>query len=137
MQARPWDVVLLERDRGNGLVTIAREGRLTRTGPQGSIRTNLSPVDESALALVDRAMASGKDLTIVYPAPAGGVCVLLAAASLLLAFVRQEPLPAVGILTADAAGAARTWNELRIASPGSRTPLSEVFPCWRRAPDGK
>lgn len=136
MQARPWDVVLLEREHGNGLVKIAREGRLTRTGPQGSIRASLSPVDESVLALVDRAMASRKDLTIMYPAPAGDVCVLLAAEILLLAFVRGDALPAVGILTADAVGAARTWSELRISSPGSRTPLSEVLPCWRCAPDG-
>src|SRR5438445_13881813 len=93
MQARPWDVVLLEGKRGEGLVKIAREGRLGRNSSQGFIRAHLSPVDESVLALVDRAIALRKDLTIVYPAPAGDVCVLLAAEILLLAFVRGELLP--------------------------------------------
>lgn len=136
MQPRPWDLLLLEREGGTGLVKIAREGRLTRYGHEGNSRVYLSPLDESVLALVDRAIASGKDLAIVYPAPAGDVCVLLAAQILLLAFLDAQQAPAVGVLTADPAGSARTWNELRISAPGSRTPLSEVFPCLRCAPDG-
>jgi hypothetical protein len=115
---------------------IAREGRLTRSGAERSSRVYLSPLDESVLSLVDRAIKAGKDLTLVYPAPAGDVCVLLAAQILLLAFLNGQQLPAVGVLTGDPAGSTRTWNELRIAAPGSRTPLSEVFPCWRCAPDG-
>lgn len=136
MQPRSWDALLIEREGGRGLVKIAREGRLNRYGAEGYSRVYLSPLDESVLALVDRTIASGKDLTIVYPAPAGDVCVLLAAQILLRAFLDAKQLPAVGVLTADAAGSARTWNELRIAAPGSRTPLSEVFPCFRCAPDG-
>src|SRR5438034_7793106 len=119
MEPRPWDLLLLERAGGSGLVKIAREGRLTRSGPAGYSRVYMSPLDESVLALVDLAITSGNDLTIVYPAPAGDVCVLLAAQILLLAFLNAKQLPAVGVVTADPAGSTRTWNELRIAAPGS------------------
>ena len=40
-------------------------------------------------------------------------------------------------MTADTAGAARAWESLYISTPGDRTPLSDVFPCWRATPDGQ
>src|SRR5262249_31341958 len=30
----------------------------------------------------------------------------------------------------------RTWNALRIATPGDRVPIADVFPCFRAGPDG-
>jgi hypothetical protein len=94
-------------------------------------------VDEVVLALIDLADAKRRDLTIVYPAPAGQVAVLLAAQLLLRQFVEGNRTASIGLVTADTTMAARTWNSLRIATMGDRTPIAEVFPCFRAGPDGE
>jgi len=83
------------------------------------------------------AYARHQDLTIVYPAPAGQVAVLLAAQLLLRHFLEGNRSSSVGIITADTTMATRTWNALRIATIGSRVPIAEVFPCYRAGPDGE
>lgn len=131
-----WDAALLELDN-TALVRIARERRLVLEDGHGQQRVDLCWVDEVALALIDLANARRQDLTIVYPAPAGQVAVLLGAELLLRQLVEGNRSSAVGIVTADTTMAARTWNALRIATTGDRPPISSVFPCYRAGPDGE
>lgn len=83
------------------------------------------------------AQSRNSSITIVYPAPAGEVAVLLAAQLLLDQFVRGNRASSVGIVTADTTMATRTWNALRIVTTGGREPIAEVFPTYRAGPDGE
>jgi hypothetical protein len=131
-----WDARLIDQAGPHSLVAIAREGRLVRETRIGPVHVQLTPVDEVALALVDLALAKQRDISFVYPAPAGEVSVLLAAQILLQRFLKGTPSPSVGIITADTVGAAHAWEGLRIAASGSRTRVSEAFPCFRATPEG-
>ena len=139
-EPRPWDAFLVEGQDATSLVGIARQGRLGREERDAPRRVDLSWVDESALALIDRAVGRGRNLHLLYPAPAGQLSVLVAAQLLLHRFQLGQPSPSVGIVTADTTAAARAWEELRILTVGSREPLHEVFPClrgwarWREPP---
>lgn len=131
-----WDAALLELG-DTALVRIGRERRLVLEDARGPQRVDLSWVDEVALALIDLADARQRDLTIVYPAPAGQVAVLLAAQLLLRQFVDGNRASSVGLVTADTTMALRTWNALHIATRGDRPPISSVFPSYRAGPDGE
>lgn len=131
-----WDAALLELDE-SALVRIARERRLVLEDGRGAQWVDLCWVDEVALTLIDLANARHQDLTIVYPAPAGQVAVLVAAQLLLRQFVDGNRASSVGLVTADTTMATRTWNALRIATIGDRPPISSVFPCYRASPDGE
>ncbi|PZF83938.1 hypothetical protein [Jiangella anatolica] len=131
-----WDTALLELD-DTTLVRIARERRLVLDDGRGPKWVDLCWVDEVALVLIDMANTRREDLTIVYPAPAGQVAVLLAAQLLLRQFVEGNSSSSVGIVTADTSMAARTWNGLRIATTGDRPPIASVFPCHRAGPEGE
>lgn len=133
----PWDLALTRRADAQSLVAIGREGRLTRQAPGGSVRVDLTTVDETVLAIVDLALERGRDVVLVYPAPAGQVSALLAGEILLRRFIQGKPSQSVGIVTSDTADAARTWEELGIAALGSRTRVSEVFPSLRALPNGE
>ncbi len=132
-----WDRVLLERPAATSLVGIARQGRLVRRMSGAALHVSLGRVDEEALGLLETALAKRKSIVFLYPAPAGEVSVLLAAQVLLQRFQRGDESPSIGIVTADTVGAARAWESLYISTPGDRTPLTEVFPCWRATPDGR
>lgn len=131
-----WDAALLDLEDPDGLVGIARERRLLLEDGAGPKRVDLCWVDEVALSLIDLATARHQDLTIVYPAPAGQVAVLLAAQFLLRQFVDGNQQSSIGIVTADATMATRTWNALRISTTGARVPISQVFPVYRASPEG-
>lgn len=137
LASQPLDLALVALEGPGSLVAIGREGRLTRQTNAGSVRVELAAVDETVLALVDLALERHRGVTIVYPAPAGEVSVLLAGEILLRRFVDQERTQSVGIVTSDTTKATRTWEELAISSVGSRTPISEVFPAWRAGPEGE
>jgi hypothetical protein len=132
-----WDAALLALDAPDGLVEIARQRRLVLEDGTGAHRVDLCWVDEVALSLIDLATARGRDLMIVYPAPAGQVAVLVAAELLLRQFVRGNHQSSIGIVTADTTMAARTWNALRIATTGGREPIADVFPVYRAGPEGE
>jgi hypothetical protein len=132
-----WDKVLLQRPARTSLVGIARQGRLVRKVSGAALHVSLDRVDEEALGLLEAALAKRKSIVFLYPAPAGEVSVLLAAQVLLQRFQRGDESPSIGIVTADTAGAARAWESLYISTPGDRTPLTDVFPCWRATPDGQ
>lgn len=136
-EPEPWDAALIRGQDATSLVGIVRQGRLARDQRDGTRRVDLTWIDESALALIDRAVDQGRSLHLVYPAPAGQLSVLVAAQLLLHRFQLGRPSPSVGIVTADTTDAARAWEELRIATVGSREPLHEVFPCFRAGPDGE
>ena len=125
--------VLIERQKSGTLVNIAREMRLALDKQ----RVHLNWIDEASIALVEAAISRGRNLTLVYPAPAGQVAVLLAGQILIHRFISGNPSTAVGIVTGDPAGAERTWKDLNIISKGSRSYLNENFPCWRAKPDGQ
>jgi hypothetical protein len=129
----PLDLALIALEGPGSLVAVAREGRLKRA----SLRVGLCPVDEAALALVDRALQRRRRIAIVYPAPAGEVSVLLAAQILIRRFLQGERSQSVGLVTADTTGASRVWDELAIGSPGNTVPIREVFPASRARPDGE
>lgn len=131
-----WDTALLEL-HDTALVRIARERRLVLEGDQGPQKVDLCWVDEVALTLIDLADAKRQKLTIVYPAPAGQVAVLLAAQILLRLFVEGSRSSSIGVVTADATMAVRTWNALRIATTGDRPAIADVFPCYRAGPNGE
>lgn len=131
------DAALLEDQDPTSLVAIARQRRLMLEDAHGPRRVDLCWVDEVALELIDLSIRRGQGVDLVYPAPAGQVAVLLAAQLLLHQFVRGNVSPSVGIVTADATMATRTWDALRIASTGGREPISQVFPCSRAGPDGE
>jgi hypothetical protein len=131
-----WDAALLELE-DTALVRIARERRLVLEDGRGPQRIDLCWVDEVALALIALANARHRDITIVYPAPAGQVAVLLGAQLLLSQFVEGNRESSVGIVTADTTMAAQTWNSLRIATTGDRPRIAAVFPCYRAGPDGE
>ena len=137
MSTATWDSVLLDSEDHTGLVAIARARRLVLEDGQGPQWVDLCWVDEVALALIDHAESRGQDLTIVYPAPAGLVGVLLAAQLLLRQFLAGNRSSSVGLVTADTTMAVRTWNALRIATTGDRAPIAEVFPCFRAGPEGE
>ena len=132
-----WDAQLLERQGRASLVTIGRDRRLLLNDGRGTQHIDLCWVDEVALALLDLAVAKGQSLDLVYPSPAGQVAVLLAAELILGLFVSGERSPSLGLVTADPAMAARTWNAISIANLGERASLSEVFPALRATPDGE
>jgi len=134
---KPWAARLIDRPTKGSLVAIAREGRLVREGNAGPIAVQLTPIDESALALVDLALTKRKHVNFFYPAPAGEVSVLLAAEILLHWLIERRQSPAVGLVTADTTAASRTWEELRIVAPGTRQAIAEVFPCVRCGPEGE
>ncbi|HEU5402411.1 MAG TPA: hypothetical protein VFU86_13695, partial [Terriglobales bacterium] len=113
-----WGSRLAAVRRESSLVGIAREQRLVLVGSHGPVRVGLTTVDEDALALLDLAMERGRGITFVYPAPAGEVAVLLAAQLILHRFVRGDPAPSVGLLTADTTGASKTWEGLAITTRG-------------------
>ena len=131
------DATLLEDQALASLVRIARQRRLVLENGHGPQWVDLCWVDEVVLALVDLAREHDQSITIVYPAPAGQVAVLLAAQLLLNQFVHGNQESSVGIVTADTTMAARTWDALRIATTGAREPIAEVFPCYRAGPEGE
>jgi len=132
-----WDAALLEDADAASLVRIGRERRLVLEDGQGTLWVDLCWVDEVVLALIARARSRGESVTILYPAPAGQVGVLLAAQLLLHQFVSGNRESSVGIVTADTTMATRTWNALRIATTGERVPIAEVFPAYRAGPEGE
>ena len=134
--SEPWDVALLRRGDSARLVQVAREGRLVRRFEGAPLRVDLSWVDEAAVALADAAATRNRNLTLVYPAPAGQLGVLMAAQIALGAVLKRHGHRQIGLLTGDPGGASRLWTELRLASPGQRVPLSESFPLWRAGPTG-
>lgn len=134
---QPLDLALVARQGPGSLVAIGREGRLVRQTAGVPIRVELGSVDETVLALVDLALDRRLNITIVYPAPAGQVSVLLAAEILIRRFVNQETSQSVGVVTHDTTIATRTWAELGISTTGSKTPISEVFPAYRSGPYGE
>jgi hypothetical protein len=97
----------------------------------------LSTVDETVLALVDLALEGNGSITVVYPAPAGEVSVLLAAQIVIRRFVQGEPSQSVGIVTWDTTGAMKTWEQLAVSTTGLTAWISEVFPAFRAGPDGE
>jgi len=136
--ASPWEE-LRRQESAESLVAIARAGRLVLQQASGPLRVAISDVDECVLSFVELAFRKRRDIAFLYPAPAGSVAVLLAAELLLQRFVSgawSQEGPSVGLLTADTVGAARMWDELRIATVGERTRLSEVFPALRCGPEG-
>lgn len=135
--AEPLDLALVALEGPGSLVAIGRQGRLIRQTKTGSVRVELAAVDETVLALVDLALNRRRSITIVYPAPAGEVSVLLAAEILIRRFLDRERSQSVGIVTSDTTRATRTWEELAISSVGAKTPISEVFPAFRAGPDGE
>jgi hypothetical protein len=133
-----WDAALLgDRGESGSLVRIGRERRLVLDDGHGPHWVDLCWVDEVVLALIARARSRDQSITILYPAPAGQVAVLLAAQLLLQQFVRGNRESSVGIVTADTTIATRTWNALRIATTGGREPIAEVFPSYRAGPEGE
>ena len=131
------DATLLEDQALASLVRIARQRRLVLENGQRPRWVDLCWVDEVVLALIGLAREHDRSITIVYPAPAGQVAVLLAAQLLLHQFVHGNRQSSVGIVTADTTMAARTWNGLRITTTGAREPIAEVFPCFRAGPEGE
>ena len=136
-QPHPWMAELPRHEKPHSLISIARQGRLVREGPNISQRVHINAVDECVLTLVDLARTKRRNICILYPAPAGDVSVLLAAQLLLQALIQQAPSARVGLLTADVVGAARAWHELRVVAGPTRTALSEAFPCIRATPEGR
>ncbi len=132
-----WDAQLLETRHDSHLVRIGRDRRLVLDEGRGARHVDLCWVDEVALLLVDQAVARQRNLDLVYPAPAGQVAVLLAAELLIGQLLSGVPSPSLGIVTADATMASRTWNALSIANPGAPASLADVFPCFRSGPDGE
>lgn len=134
---RSLDAALLAEADNTSLVSIGRERRLMLDDGQGAQWVDLCWVDEVVLVLIALARSRRQSLTIVYPAPAGQVGVLLAAQILLDQFVRGNRESSVGIVTADTTMARTTWNALRIAATGTREPISEVFPAYRADSNGE
>ena len=135
--ARPWDAVLLDEQDPTSLVAIARDRRLVLQERRGPEWVDLCWVDEVALALIGLAVVRRQGIDLVYPAPAGQLGVLLAAQLLLHRLIQGRRSSSLGLVTADTTAAARTWEALRIATTGSREPLTEVFPCFRAGPEGE
>lgn len=133
---RTLDAALLAGHEPISLVGIGRERRLIVNVGNGPQRVDLCWVDEVALALIAMAQTCRQSITIVYPAPAGQVAILLAAQLLLHQFVMGNCESSVGIVTADTSMATRTWNALQIATTGARVAIAEVFPAFRAGPDG-
>lgn len=131
------DALVLRDHATTDLVRIARERRLVLDGGQGPQRVSLCWVDEVVLALIAMAQQRKCGITLVYPAPAGEVAVLLVAQLLLDQFIRGNRESSIGLVTADTTMAVRTWNALKIATTGVRQPISEVFPAFRASPEGE
>jgi hypothetical protein len=134
---KPWDALLLEEQDPASLVAIARDRRLVLENRRGTEWVDLCWVDEVALALIDLAVSRRQGIYLVYPAPAGQLGVLLSAQLLLHRFVQGARSSSLGLVTADTTTAARTWEALRIATLGSREPLTDVFPSFRAGPEGE
>lgn len=134
---RTLEAVLVGAHEPTSLVGIGRARRLLLDDGRGPQRVDLCWVDEVVLALIGMAQTRGQSLTVVYPAPAGEVAVLLAAQLLLHQFVRGNRESAAGIVTADTTMATRTWNALQIATPGAHVAIADVFPAYRADPDGE
>ena len=135
--SEPWDVALVRRANSGELVRVAREGRLIREIEGVPYRLDLSWVDEAAVALADAAATRNRTLTLVYPAPAGHLGVLMAAQIALGSLLGRHSHRQIGILTGDPAGASRLWAALRLGSPGQRVPLTDSFRAWRADPSGR
>lgn len=118
------------------LISIAREGRLLRSGTSGSFRIELSAIDETLLFLVEKTLEVGRSISFAYPVPVADVGVFLAAELLIDRFVTGHKSYAVGLLTGDPVGANRCWNELRISAPTVRASIAEAIPAIRALPDG-
>ena len=88
--SEPIKVALLTDD------PLMRAGLSSLLGELGSIEVVDSDTAEVALALIDLAQRRSQDLTIVYPAPAGLVGVLLAAELLLGQFIAGNRSSSVG-----------------------------------------
>jgi len=131
-----WESALLEEADRTSLVSIGRERRLVSDDGSEAQWIDLYWVDEVVLVLITLARAHGQGLTIVYPAPAGQIGVLLAAQLLLEQLIRGNKESSVGIVTADTTLATKTWNALKIATTGERVPIAEVFPSFRASPEG-
>ena len=127
----PWEKTLIARQGPGTIVQVAREGRLHRDVGMAALRVDLSWIDEAALALLDAAVRRRREITFLYPAPAGEVSILLAAQVLLMKLQAHEMTPCVGLLTSDTTRAVDTWSQLSVQGEGSSVPLSEVFPCSR------
>jgi hypothetical protein len=127
-----WDLELTRRAGAATLVAIAREGRLWR----GFSRICPTWVDATALAILDAALNKHRTVSILYPAAAGDVSVLLAAQVLLHRFLRNSRSQSVGLVTAAPSDAVMWWRELAIVAPGNRASIADVFPPWRAEPDG-
>lgn len=133
----PWELALVRQQPAGSLVAVAREGRLTRECATAAVRVAVTVVDEAVLSLVDAAIRRGRNITFVYPSPAGEVSVLLAAQILIQKLIRHDTTGAVGVVTADPTAATRTWMQLGVATIGSRANPAEVFPCYRAGPNGE
>lgn len=131
------DATLIAGHAPTSLVGIGRERRLIVNDGHGPHRVDLCWVDEVALALIAMAQSRRESLTIVYPAPAGQVGVLLAAQLLLHQFVHGNRESSVGLVTADTTMATRKWNALQIATTGAHVTIADVFPAYRAGPDGE
>lgn len=132
-----YDAALIAGHAPTSLVGIGRERRLVLNDGHGPQRVDLCWVDEVALALIEMSQSRRESLTIVYPAPAGQVGVLLAAQLLLHQFVHGYRGSSVGLVTADTTMATRTWNALQIATTGAHVTIADVFPAYRAGPDGE
>lgn len=133
----PLDLALVELQGPGSLVSVGREGRLIRLNREGPVRIGLEPVDETVLSLVDLALERNRSISIVYPAPAGEVSVLLAAEIMIRRFIQGKRSQSVGIVTWDTTTATRTWEQLAISAQGDRIRVSEVFPVFRTGPEGE
>lgn len=136
-RTRPWETILVDQKGRGSLVSVAREGRLSRYLSGVYVRVGLHLVDESVLALVDWALFNRCNVTFVYPSPAGEVSALLAAQILITRLLQGRTSPSVGIVTADATSVARTWNQLAFGGTSGRAAISDVFPCVRTGPNGE
>lgn len=137
MTLATWDAALIDSANTTSLVQIARQRRLMLDDGKGPRWVDLCWVDEVVLALIALARDRRANLTIVYPAPAGQVAVLLAAQLLLHQFVDGNKESSIGIVTADPTMATRTWNALHITTTGARERISDFFPCFRAGPEGQ
>ena len=132
-----YDAALIAGHAPTSLVGIGRERRPVFNDGHGPQRVDLCWVDEVALALIEMSQSRRESLTIVYPAPAGQVGVLLAAQLLLHQFVHGYRESSAGLVTADTTMATRTWNALQIATTGAHVTIADVFPAYRAGPDGE
>ncbi len=82
------DAALLEDDGDTASVVRIGRQRLVLEDTRGAHWVDLCWVDEVVPALIGLAQPRDRSITLVYPAPAGQVAVLLAAQLLMHQFVR-------------------------------------------------